>query len=70
MRVPIILVQGEKVRIANSVTDKLTLLRQRGDNDTLLAAWPGHTRQDIFVVDEEDFWRMEQLLGQVAYNRG
>ena len=70
VKVPVILVQGDKIRVANSVSDKLMLLRQCRDEDTLLAAWPGRTRQDIFVVDEEDFWRMEQTLGRVAYNRG
>lgn len=70
VKVPVILVQDDRIRVANSVTDKLTLLRQCGEEDILLAAWPGKTRQDIFEIDVEDFWRMEQTLGRVAYNRG
>ncbi len=71
-RVPIMMVSENRdtIRIANGMQDKLKLLRQVGENEVLLAAWPGRKRQDVFVIDEDDYYRMEQILNAMVYDRG
>ena len=62
-RVPLILISDGQVLIANSNADKLRLMRMSDPKkDTMLAAWPGEYRQDVFIVDESDYYRMEQIL--------
>jgi len=72
VRVPIMSVKngGGEILIANGTQDKLRLLRQAAPDDVLLAPWPGRKRQDVFVIDKEDYGRMEQILSAVVYNRG
>lgn len=68
--VPIMAIKagGDEVLIANGVADKLTLLRQATDDDVLLAPWPGRKLQDVFVIDKEDYYRMETILSAVVYS--
>lgn len=40
------------LRQATSVEQKRTLLADATGKDLVLVAWPGKTRQDIFVVDD------------------
>ncbi len=71
-RVPVMMITEDRdqVRIANGTADKLMLLRQVGEKDVLLAAWPGRKLQDVFIIDKDDYFRMEQILSAVVYNRG
>lgn len=71
-RVPIIMIaeNRNKIRIANGTANKLMLLRQVGEKDVLLAAWPGRKLQDVFIIDKDDYYRMETILSAVVYNRG
>ena len=71
-RVPIMMIAENRdtVRIANGTSDKLTLLRQVGEKDVLLAAWPGRKLQDVFIIDKDDYYRMETILSAVVHNLG
>ncbi len=65
LRVPIMLVENGQITIANSVTDKIFLLNKVNTTDSvLLAAWPGRTRQDVFVIDKLDMIRMQRVLSE------
>ncbi len=64
LRIPLISIYIDEdallqVRIANSVDDKLKLLegglgQEDLYDDILLVAWPGRTRQDVFVIDSPE----------------
>jgi hypothetical protein len=43
-----------RITQAQGIGDKRRFLREAGDDDCLLLAWPGQHRQDIFVIDDRD----------------
>jgi hypothetical protein len=43
-----------RITQAQGIEDKRRFLREAGDDDCLLLAWPGQYRQDIFVIDDRD----------------
>ncbi|MDP3767754.1 MAG: hypothetical protein Q8S13_07045 [Dehalococcoidia bacterium] len=51
-QVALILIADSVVTSTNTVTEKREFLQRATDNDTLLIAWPGEFKQDVFVIDD------------------
>ena len=49
--IPVIVVSNGVVKEAQTVTDKITLLDNAKDEDTILAVWPGKWRSDTFILN-------------------
>lgn len=58
----------DRIQQACTVQEKLVLLEQALVDDLLVAAWPGPTGQQFYVVDDRDAARevLERLAGSVS----
>jgi hypothetical protein len=55
--------RGQQLSWAQNVREKRALLRLAGDDDRLLAGWPGEWRQDLFELTPEDRNAVLDMLG-------
>jgi hypothetical protein len=55
--------RGQQLSWAQSVGEKRALLRLAGEDDRVLAGWPGEWRQDLFELTPEDRKAVLDMLG-------
>lgn len=71
-RVALILIEFPDIRYANTVPDKIDMLAYAITlhTPTLLAAWPGQLRQDIFTVPFSSLRRINWTLHEELRKAG
>lgn len=55
--------RGQQLCWAQGVGEKRALLRFAGEDDRVLAGWPGEWRQDLFELTLEDRKAVLDMLG-------
>lgn len=51
--VPFICIRADGcISMAQELSSKSKMLTSKGENDVILAVWPGQWRSDVFVVDD------------------